>query len=104
MNLKTIKEQLEIAIKSTCPNELEQLHSSQYMNVRRAVARNPNVSVEIVNTLATDPVLNVSYMALKNPKATINRDLSDKIITYCVMCEKDERYLECTNCEHKKVH
>ncbi len=101
MNFKSKKEQLDIAKTTTCPNILEKLHNSQYMNVRRAVARNLNISTQVANTLVTDPVLNVSYMALKNPKSTVNRDLCNRSIVGCVVCEKDERELDCTTCEEK---
>ena len=105
MNLKTKTklEQLNIAKSTSCPIELKSLHRSQYMNVRRAVARNMNISTEVANNLATDPVLNVSYMALQNPKSTVLRNLCEKSITFCVMCEKDERHLDCVECENKNI-
>lgn len=102
LKIKTKIEQLEMAKNSTCQIELKSLHLSQYMNVRRAVARNKNICTEVANTLAVDPVLNVSYMALQNPKSTITRDLCEDSITLCVMCEKDERYLDCVDCNNKK--
>ena len=98
---KSKEEQLEIANSSRCPDVLKNLHDSKYMNVRRAVARNHNICTQVANRLSIDPVLNVSYMALKNPKSTIQRDFCTTNITDCVMCEKDERKIDCVVCENK---
>lgn len=100
--IKSKDEQLEVAITSNKLSALEQLKKSPYMNVRRAVARNRNISSEIANGLAYDPVLNVSFMALKNPKVTVNRKFNDNSFSICVLCEKDERYLDCKTCEDRK--
>ncbi len=100
---KSKEEQLDIAKNSRCEKELWSLHKSTYMNVRRAVARNSNITNKIANILAEDPVLNVSYMALKNIKSTISRDFSYLKLTPCVTCEKDERYIECEQCDIKRV-
>lgn len=102
MMSKSIDEQLNIAKESTSLEELQELHTSQYMNVRRAVARNSNISAEIANNLVLDPVLNVSYMAYKNPKSTHERKFNETKFTDCVLCEKDERKVECEICENKK--
>lgn len=101
LKLKSKEEQLEIAKTTSCSKELKNLHLSQYMNVRRAVARNRNICNYVANNLAYDPVLNVSYMAIKNPKSTVKRNFDEKIITFCVMCEKDERHLDCVECENR---
>lgn len=97
--MKTKKEQLNIAKNTNCEKILHSLHDSKYMNVRRAVARNPNISNTTVNILSRDPVLNVSYMASKNSKCTQSRDFSKTTISQCVLCEVDERYLDCLACE-----
>ena len=102
MKLKSIKEQLSIAKETNCENILYGLHDSQYMNVRRAVARNSNITTTIANILSVDPVLNVSYMASLNPKCTNTRDFSYMNISDCIICEKDERYLDCTSCINKQ--
>ena len=102
MKTKSKEEQLDLAVKSNCEKILYSLHDSQYMNVRRAVARNINISNMTANILSKDPVLNVSYMAIKNPKCTNTRDLSNIHIPECVMCEHDERSLDCRACENKK--
>jgi hypothetical protein len=100
---QSLQQQLDTAIESKDISELEILHESSYMNVRRAVARNRNINSEIANTLARDPVVNVAYMALKNPNCTITREFSHEEMCECVRCEKDERMLECTECENKRV-
>jgi len=103
MNLKSKSkaEQLDIAKSTTCPKELKMLFESPYMNVRRAVARNIHICTEVANELVHDPVLNVSYMAFQNPNSTLSRNFCEKIITSCVVCEKDEREVDCTVCENK---
>ena len=103
LKFRTKADQLEIAKTTTCSIELKDLHTSQYMNVRRAVARNRNITKDIANRLSIDPVLNVSYMALQNPKSTINRNLCEKSITNCVLCEDDERTLDCIGCEDNQT-
>ena len=99
--METKEEQLDIAKNTSCEKTLHSLHDSKYMNVRRAVARNPNISDTTVNILLRDPVLNVSYMASKNSKCSENRDFSKTFISECVLCEDDERYLDCVSCERK---
>lgn len=101
MKEKSKEEQLELAKNSNCEKELGHLHISQYMNVRRVVARNPNITSEIADKLSLDPVLNVSYMALKNTKSTLIRDFSHLTLSPCVLCEIDERYIDCEHCDEK---
>ena len=98
---KSQKEQLNIAKNTSCEKILYSLHDSQYMNVRRVVARNSNITTIIANRLAVDPVLNVSYMAIQNKKCTSKRDFSHLTLPDCVMCEKDEQSLDCVVCENK---
>lgn len=102
MKEKSKEEQLELAKNSRCEKELWNLHRSLYMNVRRAVARNFSITSKIANNLAVDPVLNVSYMALKNSKSTLTRDFSYLSLSACILCEKDERQLDCTTCTEKR--
>ena len=102
MKEKTKEEQLDYAKNSECKKELWDLHSSMYMNVRRAVARNSNITQKIANNLSVDPVLNVSYMALKNSKCSVSRDFSHMSLSACILCEKDERYLDCNACPEKR--
>ncbi|TLP39234.1 hypothetical protein [Arcobacter arenosus] len=100
MNLEMNQESqlLERAKTSTCPVELEKLHNSSSMNIRRAVARNINITTETANKLVKDPVLNVSFMASKNPKSSEKKDFDENSLNYCVLCEEDERYMNCSQC------
>ena len=95
---RPLEEQLELASRTSSEDQLWELHTSPYMNVRRAVARNNNINSEIADILITDPVLNVSYMAKISSKATTTREFNFKL-TQCVLCEKDELTLDCLKCE-----
>jgi len=94
LNKETLLEQ---AKSSTCTKSLSQLATSTHTLVRRAVARNMHTLTKTLNSLARDPVLNVSFMAVQNPKCTRKREFSD-ISNPCVVCEKDERHMVCVNC------
>lgn len=99
MHKNSKKQQLERAILSNSLDELRNLHTSQYMNVRRAVAKNKHIDSEIANILALDPVLNVSYMASLNPNCNIQRNFFENgNLHVCVVCEEDERDLPCKDC------
>ena len=88
---------LDTAHNSNDPQVLKELASNVSSKIRRIVARNHNTPTEILNKLANDAVQNVSFMALQNPNCTINRDTS--FMTHpCVVCEKDDRYMDCHNC------
>lgn len=100
---KPIIEQVELAITSTSAKILEELVTSPYMNVRRALARNRNTPRNVMEILANDPVLNVSYFAIKSGKSTIRRDFESEL-NCCVTCEIDERRLDCINCPSKNKH
>ncbi|PKI80150.1 hypothetical protein CP960_11035 [Malaciobacter halophilus] len=93
-----VEKLLDMAYKSSCIQELNKLCNIESMIVRRVVAKNRNINSYIANNLATDPVLNVSYIALKNPNCTIKRDLHENELVKCVVCDKDERYMNCTLC------
>lgn len=102
MNLlkKPIENQLQLATNCSELDTLWQLHTSPYMNVRRAVARNNNIDSKIANKLVNDPVLNVSYMAKQNSKCSINKEFSQNL-NNCVLCDKSEIDLNCLDCEYK---
>lgn len=99
MNTKTMpkEELLNIAKSTDCLNVLNKLTQSVDATIRRAVARNRNSSPAILEKLAYDSVENVSYMAVKNPNCSISRNFS--ISNPCVICEKDERTMNCVKCE-----
>lgn len=98
----TLNEKLDRAINSTNIKELKELINENAMIVRRAIARNLHISSDIADALAYDPVLNVSYMAVKNPRCTVKRNFENVSLVNCVICEKDERQLDCINCENKR--
>lgn len=99
MNLRHLsqKELLDIAKTSDSQEVLDKLVSSPDATIRRAVARNSNTSSSTLEKLAYDAVENVSFMAVQNPQCKIDRTF--KISNPCVVCEKDERTMECTDCD-----
>lgn len=95
------KELLHLAKTSTELNVLYDLHKSPNMNIRRAVARNKNITESIANKLVSDPVLNVSYMASLNPNCTSKREFNTPL-DGCVICEEDEREIYCVDCPNRR--
>lgn len=93
----SLNEKLELAFKSSDDNVLESLAKDSCADVRRVVAKSKNISKEVINSLAADPVLNVSFVASSNPICDMKRDFKE-VDHPCVMCTKDERFLECLNC------
>jgi hypothetical protein len=37
-------------------------------------------------------------MASKNPKSSEKKDFDENSLNYCVLCEEDERYMNCSQC------
>lgn len=99
---KTIDELIDIASRTTNLKEMLFLQNYPSMNVRRALARNNNISEEILNNLMYDPVQNVSYMASKHPKAKEKREFEN--VRVCVACEKAEKGLYCVDCPQLKPY
>ncbi len=103
MNLSIISEKERKLIlqakKSQCSDELFELAYNPFSNVRRTVAKNHNSCLNTINKLANDPVTNVVYIALQNPKCTIKRENLD-LTSKCITCAKDEStfYYECGKC------
>lgn len=100
MNVKELSlvEKLELAVVTTEHALLELLLLSPEMLVRRAMLRNKNITTSIVNTLVLDKVENVSYMASKHRKCTIQRTFEP--FSKCVTCKVDERKLSCERCPY----
>ena len=96
---RPLEEQLELANSTASEDLLWELHRSPYMNVRRAVARNSHINSKIADRLISDPVLNVSYMAKLSSKASTDREFKTTL-TKCVLCEKSELNLNCTECDN----
>lgn len=104
LSLKNINELLTIAIKTTSIDEMLFLVSNPSMIVRRALAKNNNLNQNIINRLLNDPVLNVSYVAYKNPNNQNFEKVFDQNMRPCVVCDKDEYGLSCHNCDLIKDH
>lgn len=92
-----LNEKLELAFKSSDSFVLESLAKDSSSHVRRLVAKSKNVSKKTLNSLASDPVLNVSFIASNNPLCDKKRDFKE-VDHPCVTCTKDERFIECLNC------
>jgi len=101
MNLEKLSlgEKLELAVVSTEQALLHLLLLSPEMLVRRAILRNQNITTEIANLLAFDVTENVSYMAMKHSKCTVQRTF-DSPVSKCVKCKVDERHLSCERCPY----
>jgi len=95
---KSLKELYDLAYNTNEPDILKTLSSHSDSTVRRIVAKNRNTSTNTINTLALDPVLNVSYFATSHPKCTVKREYDD-VSNPCISCTKDERVMTCTNCD-----
>lgn len=94
---------LDKAKTSNCTQTLHDLAQASDASIRRAVARNIHTLSDTLNKLATDPVLNVSFMATQHPKCTLKREFHDTS-NPCVVCEKDERDMVCVNCQTLKEY
>jgi len=92
--------ELHLAVNSSDIRELKLLIHSRDVNVRRAVAKNNNIDTEMANTLAMDPVLNVSYIASQHKNCTFPRKFRDESINHqCILCTINEHELDCTSCK-----
>lgn len=100
-NFSTLNESdlILLAKNSSQENILLELSKSIYTTVRKCVAKNINSSKNIINRLANDSALNVSYFANSNPNCTNKREML-KPSHPCILCEVDESdYKEvCPSC------
>jgi hypothetical protein len=96
---KDVQELIELAISTSNKQTLEILSYHISLNVRGCVAKNKFTSISVLNKLAYDPVLNVSYRAVNNTNCTVNREFKD-IDNKCVKCTISEKdyYYECRKC------
>jgi len=92
-----IDEELNLAINSSDILILHKLKRNVNTVVRRALATNVHTPKEILDTLAYDPVLNVSYMAIQNPSCSIVRDFNH-ISHPCIKCTDHIGSSSCNNC------
>ncbi|MFA9372977.1 MAG: hypothetical protein ACERKK_02355 [Poseidonibacter sp.] len=96
LNSKSINEILELALRTTSLEDMLTLLQNSSMNVRRALARNINITEEILQVLLIDPVQNVAYMANQHPKNKVQKDFGD--VRPCVSCKVAENNLNCSQC------
>lgn len=96
-----LKEQEQIILAQTSKNEevLNKLAKSNYVSVRRTVAKNSFLSAKALEQLCLDSSLNVTYIAnklCKNEK--VRRDIISN--SACVICTVDEKeYINtCNTC------
>src|SRR6218665_1077969 len=96
-----LKEQEQIILAQTSKNEevLNKLAKSNYVSVRRTVAKNSSLSAKALEQLCLDSSLNVTYIAnklCKNEK--VRRDIISN--SACVICTFDEKeYINtCNTC------
>ena len=106
MNLKdkSINDLLDLAKETSCLNEMNYLYSHPTMNVRRVLAKNKNIPETILEKLLDDPVENVSYIASLHQKAEKLHKREFNNLSFCVLCEKDEKNLNCVGCEKVEEH
>ena len=101
-NTKSLQEQIEVALKTTNEKIMKKLVHSPYMNVRRALARNSQLPHALMDILAKDPVLNVSYMAIKSRRSSFKKEFLN--VHPCVSCDVMESSLQCQQCTKKDEH
>lgn len=104
MNLNNINELIDIALKTNSLVEISVLSKHPSLNVRRTLAKNPNLSQDTINYLINDPVQNVSYIAFKNPNNNNFEKFFESELRPCITCEENEKDLFCQNCDHIKDH
>ncbi len=104
LSSKDIDELITIALKTTSLDDMLFLTKHPSMIVRRSLAKNININQDILNNLVDDPVLNVSYIANKNPNNKNLKKDFDNFQRPCVICDKEEINLACEDCDHVKNH
>ncbi len=102
LNNKTLNELLDIAYRTTSLSEMSILLKNSSMNVRRALARNINITEDILDSLLYDPVQNVAYMANQHPKNSERKDFGN--VRPCVNCTVMESNLNCVGCDKISDH
>lgn len=94
------KELLQLAHTTNNFEIANKLKNHPVMIIRRALVRNPYTPVTIIDSLAFDQTSNVSYMATKNPKCSVNRIFDESTLKNpCVLCSKKESFENCKTCK-----
>lgn len=92
-----LDEKMNLAYSSNDHEVLYALSRDVSSKVRRLLAKNRNITNNILQSLAFDPVMNVSYMAIANPNCSFSREFEADLHP-CVLCTKDERNMNCHTC------
>ncbi len=92
-----IDEEISLALTSSDVEVLHKLKKHVAIQVRRSLTINKHTPKDILDSLAFDPVLNVSYMATQNPSCSIVRDF-DHITHPCIKCREEVGSDSCKNC------
>lgn len=100
--VKSQIEKISLALNTSDVNIMDELKFDVSTNVRRALAKNRNTPGRIINRLAFDPALNVSFIALQNRNCTVQRDLRECANHPCVSCTNSESSLNCNSCNKIK--
>ena len=104
LSSKNINELIDIALKTTSLDDMLFLTKHPSMIIRISLAKNTNINQNILNYLINDPVLNVSFIANKNPNNKNEKFIFDNVQRPCVICKEEEKNLACENCDHIKDH
>ncbi|WP_320035616.1 hypothetical protein [Halarcobacter sp.] len=100
VNIEEHHNEIHQALNSTDLKLLKKLSNSKSIGVRRSLAQNSALNTEIANSLAYDPVLNVSYMATLHENCTVTREFRESDLAHkCIVCTVDERHLDCSKCD-----
>ena len=90
---------ISLARNSQDINILKKLKNDFSAVIRKTVAQNIHTTKELLNELAFDSVLNVSYLATKHPNCVVVRNFEDTNHP-CIRCKDDFRKIEnCNNCK-----
>lgn len=94
---------LDIALKTSSLPEMILLKNHPLPLIRRVLAKNKNLTQDIINSLLYDPVENVSYIASINPNNR-NYERVFEDLRPCVICNEDERTRNCLTCKKNEEH
>lgn len=100
----SVNEMVEMALTTSNTDIMSALVRCPFMLVRRALAKNAQVTSQIINLLSRDPVLNVSYIASQNSQCREKREFDMEELPVCVTCKVDERKMDCEKCTRKEEH
>jgi hypothetical protein len=103
-NKHSVNEMIDMALTTSNQELMYELIQCPFMLVRRALAKNLQAPSSVIKLLLRDPVLNVSYVASKNPNCSDKREFVEEELPICVTCKVDERNMDCEHCSNKEDH